>query len=241
MTNSCFGVIYWQIKGTIMTDEEWMKNYIKLSNFLKNTEHYPDINSKDECEKALAEYVRVMREKYAENCMPKYREKLLNNIHFYWRYDKVKHDESLPTWQEYNQGYIQKMINTNGARIGRDGKYETNKTLQWEKQQRLDEKNGGIDTDREYELKKIGFYFDDSATPRQQKRSVWFKNYNLLINLLSLVNGDYKKVKSLAGFKEIENWFNLQIKEEQNGALEDDRQYLLNNINFPFESIYKKD
>lgn len=223
-----------------MDNEEWMKKYIKLSNFLKTNKRYPNTSSKNEDEKVLAEFARAVREEYKQNKLDKYREKLLNAIHFCWCYDKVKHDESLSTWQEYEEHYIQKMINTNGARFVRDGKYKTSKTLQWEKQQKHDEKSGGIDADREYELKKTGFYFDDSATPKSQKKSTWFKNYNLLIELLKSVNGDYVKVKTLPKFKTIEDWFDLQIKEEQNGALEDDRQYLLNNINFPFESKYEK-
>lgn len=223
-----------------MDNEEWIKKYIKLSNFLKTNKKYPNINSKNENEKVLAEFARAVREEYKQNKLDKNREKLLNAIHFCWCYDKVKHDEGLSTWQEYEQNYIQKMINTNGARFMRDGKYKTSKTLQWEKQQKHDEKNGGIDADREYELKKTGFYFDDSTTPKTQKKSTWFKNYNLLIKLLNSVEGDYNKLKEVEKFKDIEDWFNLQVKEEQNGALEDDRQYLLNNINFPFESKYEK-
>lgn len=234
-----FGVIYWQIKGANMTDEEWMKNYIKLTKWLKNG--YPDLNSKNKDEKALAEFVRSQREEYKQNKLPHYREKLLNDVHFCWCYDKVKHDENLSTWQTYEQNYIQKLVAANGSRFNKDGCYKTNKTKDWEQKQRKEEKLGCLDSDREYELKKTGFYFDDTATPKQQKKSTWFKNYNLLIKLLKVVNGDYDKVKTLEAFKDIEDWFYLQIKEGQNGALEDDRQYLLDNINFPFESIYKKD
>lgn len=224
-----------------MDNDLWMRNYVRLTNFLKNNGKYPNINAKDEKERALAEFVRIQRHEYQNKTIERYREKLLNHIQFYWGYDKVKNDDSLESWQEYEQSYIQKLIKSNGTRFKKDGIYETNKVKDWELMQRKLEKNGALDTDREYELNKIGFYFDDNTTPKQQKKAIWFKNYNLLIKLLTFADGDYNKVKTLTKFKDIENWFYLQIKEEQNGALEDDRLYLLNNINFPFESIYEKD
>lgn len=224
-----------------MTNDAWMKYYIKLTNFLKSNNGYPNINSKDESERLLAEFVREQRKEYQNNTLDKYREKLLNYIHFRWGYDKVKHDESLTTWQGYQDSYIKKLINTNGSRIKKDGNYKTTKTLNWERKQRAEEKNGSLDEDREYELRKTGFYFSETSTPKIQKRSEWFKNYNRLIALLKIVGGDYSKVVLLAEFKSIAKWYNLQIKEEQNGALEDDRKALLDNISFPFESIYKQD
>ena len=224
-----------------MNDDLWLRSYIKLTHFLKDNGHYPNIKSQDENEKMLAKFVREQRDEYKNNIIKPYREKLLNNIHFYWCYDKVKNDNSLTTWQNYQERYIQKMINTNGSKFSSDGKYKTNKTLQWQKQQMKDEKNGSINPDREYELNKIGFDFIDHTIPKSQRKTEWFKNYNLLIELLKSVAGDYDKIKTLPKFKSIEKWFETQIKEEQTGALEDDRQYLLENINFPFESIYKKD
>lgn len=224
-----------------MDNDLWMKNYVKLTNFLKNNGRYPNINAKNENEKALAEFVKEQRVDYQNKTIVKYREKLLNHIHFYWCYDKVKHDESLDNWQDFEQSYIQKLIESNGARFKKDGEYKTNKIKDWETMQRKLEKTGALDEDRQYELEKVGFYFDDNSTPRADRRSEWFKNYNILLNMLNMVYGNYDLLLTLPEFKKIEKWYYKQITEEQNGAMEDYRKILLDNINFPFESIYKKD
>lgn len=220
-----------------MEDKEWMKSYIKLKKFL-NEKGYPQSDSKDEVEKSLAEFVRCQREDYQNNSIPKYREKLLNDIHFCWSYNKVKNDNSIETWQNFQTSYAKEMLKQNGSRIKKNGEYQRNKLLEWEQQQKKQENKGGLEDDREYELAKIGFYFDDSSRPLTQRRSVWFKNYNYLIELLKKVDGSYEEVKTLKEFKSISKWFMMQIEEEKNGALEDYRRILLENISFPFENLF---
>ncbi len=220
-----------------MTEVEWMNLYIKLTNFLRDNKRYPKADAKDESERNLAAFVREQRDAYKANALEKYKETLLKSINFYWDYDKVKRDESDTTWQNYEERYVQELVNSNGERVQRTGK--TAKLSSWEAKQRKEEKNGSLDADRQYELEKVGFPFDDSKLPKTQQRNIWFKNYNKLIELLKIVGGDYELVQSLPEFKSIEKWFNRQLDEEQKGSLEDDRKYLLDNISFPFTSKYK--
>lgn len=219
--------------------EEWMKMFIKLSKRLERGLGYPKANSLDEEERELYDFVRTQRQEYINNTLDKYKEKLLNDIGFYWGYDKVKNDSSLSTWLNTKDDYSQELVNRNGAHIKRDGERATNRLLSWERLQKKEEKKGGLDADKEYELRKVGFYFDDSKRKKSQRRSDWFKNYNKLIALLTKVDGDYNKLKDLSEFKSIAKWYNRQIREEQKGGLEEYRRILLENITFPFEPKYK--
>ncbi len=219
--------------------EEWMKMFIKLSKRLERGLGYPKANSLDEEERELYDFVRTQRQEYINNTLDKFKEKLLNDIGFYWGYDKVKNDSSLSTWLNTKDDYSQELVNRNGAHIKRDGERATNRLISWERLQKKEEKKGGLDADKEYELRKVGFYFDDSKREKSQRRSDWFKNYNKLIALLTKVNGDYDKLKDLSEFKSIAKWYNRQIREEQKGGLEEYRRILLENIAFPFEPKYK--
>ncbi len=222
-------------------NEKWMKNFIKLSKRLGNGLGYPKANSLDEEERELYEFVKSQREDYVNNTLDKYRENLLNSIGFYWGYDKVKNDKSLTTWKKTKDEYSQELENINGSHIKRDGERKTSRLLSWERLQKKEENKGGLDEDKEYELRKIGFYFDDSKREKSQRRSDWFKNYNKLIDLLKQVNGDYELLKTLSEFKSISKWYNRQIIEEQKGGLEEYRRILLENISFPFECRHNVD
>ena len=120
--------------------EEWMKMFIKLSKRLERGLGYPKANSLDEEERELYDFVRTQRQEYINNTLDKFKEKLLNDIGFYWGYDKVKNDSSLSTWLNTKDDYSQELVNRNGAHIKRDGERATNRLISWERLQKKEEK-----------------------------------------------------------------------------------------------------